>query len=208
MALEPSSVRDRQGCHSQAALYATFRVALFEAENGKAIFEHGRSSYVFRLFGDPAREAWLYRSDRLDCSERSGIIADRPRNLAVHPRKRETHPFPIGKSHLSGDHLDRQPTLLQHQLRGLDSQRLDRLRRRRAGFRAEEPRELARAEAGSLGKILDREALDQVLAGEIQRALDPVLIGAKVEQRGMLGLAARTAMGCLMGFGQSMKSQT
>src|SRR5579863_9892773 len=66
--------------------------------------------------------------------ERRGGVANRLRRLAECPMKTPAHALPVAEADIEGDGLDGQSALLQQVTRFLDSQILDGLGRRHAGF--------------------------------------------------------------------------
>src|ERR1700751_3844130 len=104
-----------------------------------------------------------------------GRAADGLRRKPEIAQERSTHPLAVAEAALVGDGLHRVAPLLQHQTGGLDPQALHRLGRRLAGLLAEGAAELARAEPGRLGELVQRQGGFEVGVG--QGGLDAVRLG-------------------------------
>jgi hypothetical protein len=110
------------------------------------------------------------------------------------PNEGATHAFPAAETRFPCNVFDRKPALFEHQPRRFQPQRLDSLGRRCAGFGSEDARELPRAEASRTRKILDIERPSKVAFGIGQGRLNPVGLGIKIQQRGMLRLPTCPSM--------------
>ncbi len=119
---------------------------------------------------------------------------DRLRRLAEGAQERAPHALGVGEARLAGDHVDRVVAGLDHGARRLDPQHLDRARRRLPGLEAEAAAELARAEVGRLGQLVDRQRPPQVALGISERLLDAVRFRLQLEQGRELRLAAAAAV--------------
>jgi hypothetical protein len=97
------------------------------------------------------------------------------RRLSKRSQKSAAHAVAIGKAGLIGDHVDRMAAALHHQPRRLDSEILDRLCLRLAGFRVKDAAELPGAEVSGLRQLLDRQRamkpLSQIAPALCLRAL-------------------------------------
>jgi hypothetical protein len=70
--------------------------------------------------------------------------AGRPVTIGRAHEQSSAHPFLISETGFARDHFNRMPTLRDHELRGVESQALDRLGGRRAGCVPKRATELAR----------------------------------------------------------------
>ena len=77
------------------------------------------------------------------------------RRLAQHPQEGPAHALLVAEAGLGGDDANRVAALLDHQARGVEPEAFDRLGGRGAGLGAEGAAELARAEPGDMGEVLD-----------------------------------------------------
>lgn len=91
------------------------KAAIAEHENRSTklfIFLQRDPGTLLEIAGN-ARKAMQYEignpitGSRLKDGERSGVVANRSRDLAVYTRKGEAHPLSVREAHLAGDHLDR-----------------------------------------------------------------------------------------------------
>jgi hypothetical protein len=122
------------------------------------------------------------------------VAAHGERRLAKRTQKRPSHPLAVGKTRLPRDLFDRVTPLLDQEPCGFDAKLLDRLCGGLTGFGHERSRELTRAEVRGLRKVLDAEALVEILSRERERDLDAIRLRLHFEQGRKLRLPPGATM--------------
>jgi hypothetical protein len=173
-ALESAPQNQHGGCRQGSRRQRGHRRSRPQRSRRRRSQTHGEWSCGFRR----RRRGSLYSLGRLPkCAE-----------------KRLTHAFPVAESGLTGNDFDRMPCRLHHQPGRLDTQTLNGLGGRLAGFLTKHPAELTWTQPRDSGQGINREVAAKILRCIGKRHLHAVGLCIQLQQRRELRLPAATPL--------------